>query len=97
MKKIAVIGDRNFTIGFELAGVSETHNPENYAEEIQQLTGREDVGIVVAEKEDVGNLPNRIEKEVRTSVDPVVVALSEDTDSEKLSERIRKVIGAEIG
>lgn len=95
-KEIAVIGGRDFTVGFELAGVSETVNPEDYTESIKELVDMEDVGIIVAEETDLEDLPARVEKEVRSSVDPVVVALSKDAEAEKLNEKIRKVIGADI-
>jgi vacuolar-type H+-ATPase subunit F/Vma7 len=95
-KKIAVIGERDFTVGFELAGVSETVNPENYAEEIKKMISSDDIGIIVAEESDVEQLPGRVEREVRSSVDPVVVALSENAEAENLNEKIRKVIGADI-
>lgn len=95
-KKIAVIGERDFTVGFELAGVSETVNPENYAQSIKEMISNEEIGIIVAEESDLEELPGRVEREVRSSVDPVVVALSEKAEAENLNEKIRKVIGADI-
>jgi vacuolar-type H+-ATPase subunit F/Vma7 len=95
-RKIAVVGRRGFTAGFELAGVSETVNPESLEDEMQRMLARDDVGIVVVEESDLEGLPGRIEREVRSSVDPVVVALSENAEAENLNEKIRKVIGADI-
>ncbi|MFB6245747.1 MAG: V-type ATP synthase subunit F [Candidatus Nanohaloarchaea archaeon] len=95
-KEIAVIGDEDFCLGFRLAGVQEIHGQENFKEEIQDLIEREDIGIVVAEKDDIENLPGRIREDVRSSVDPVVVSLSEEGESSDLQEQIRKVIGADI-
>ena len=95
-KDIAVVGDENFTLGFSLAGVTKVFNPEDYAQEIQELVKREDIGILVAENSDLQGLPGRIRGEVEASIDPVVVSLSETAESERLQEKIRKAIGADI-
>lgn len=95
-KSIAAIGDRDFTAGFELAGVSESCNPSSFGEKVLELIGTDDIGIVVAEKSDVEQLPERDKRKVRNSVDPVVVELSEEAKTANLNEKIRKVIGADI-
>jgi V/A-type H+-transporting ATPase subunit F len=95
-KRIAVIGDSDFRLGFELAGVQKSFDSENYNEKIQELLEREDIGILVAEEEDLEDLPNRVLQQVESSVDPVVVSLSETAESERLQEKIKKAIGADI-
>lgn len=95
-KRIAVIGDSDFTTGFRLAGIQNVFGDENYEQKIQDLVKQDDIGIIVAEQQDLKELPGRIQKSVRESVDPVVVPLSESGTSEQLNEKIRKVIGADI-
>ncbi|MFT4892771.1 MAG: V/A-type H+-transporting ATPase subunit F [Candidatus Nanohaloarchaea archaeon] len=95
-KSIAVIGNREFTVGFELAGIQKTYGTENYQEKIQELIQSDELGIVVAEKSDVEELPGRIRKDVNESVDPVVVALSETAEDSQLQDKIRKVIGVDL-
>lgn len=95
-KKIAVIGEDEFTLGFRLAGVQETYGMENYSEKIQELISRDDLGIVVANENDIKELSERVKREVNRSVDPVVVPLSETAESEHLKQKIKTVIGAEI-
>ena len=95
-KNIAVIGGEEFTLGFELAGISKTYNPENYTEKIQELVKRDDLGILVAEEQDMKELPKRAREQVDTSVEPVVVTLSETAESERMQEKIKKAIGADI-
>lgn len=95
-KSIAAIGSRDFTLGFELAGVQKVFGTENYREDIQELIDRDDVGIVIARKEDVDELPNRIQNRVIESVDPVVVTLSETAESTELQDKIRRVIGVDL-
>lgn len=95
-KSIAVIGEREFTLGFELAGVQKSFGKENYKEKIQELIEREDLGIIVAKKEDVDDLPGRIQNQVNESVDPVVVTLSESAESSDLQDKIQRVIGIDL-
>jgi len=95
-KEIAVVGSEEFTLGFELAGVKHTFNPQDYQKEIQDLTDRDDLGIIIVEDSDLDELPARIRRNVEESVDPVVVALSEQAESERLQEKIKRAIGADI-
>lgn len=95
-KEIAAIGSEEFTLGFELAGVKKVFNPENYTEKIQELTEREDLGIVIVEESDLEKIPARIRRDVEESVEPVVVALSEEAESERLQDKIKRAIGADI-
>lgn len=95
-KSIAVIGEREFTLGFELAGVQKSFGTDNYKQKIQELIEREDLGIIVAKKDDVEELPGRIQNQVNESVDPVVVTLSEDAESSQLQDKIQRVIGIDL-
>jgi len=95
-KNIAVIGRDEFTLGFRLAGIQKVFGNEDYRETIQELLDREDIGIVVADQRDLDELPERIRRSVDESVDPVVVPLSEEVESARLNDKIRRVIGADI-
>lgn len=93
---IAVIGDEELTLGFKLAGIQKTFTSENYKEKIQELIDRDDIGILIAEQKDLEELPERIRNTVEESVDPVVVALSEEGATSQINDKIKKVIGADI-
>lgn len=95
-KDIAVIGNEEFTLGFQLIGIQEIYGEENYKEDIKNLINRDDIGIVIAEEDRVEELPGRIQQDVNNSVSPVVVTLSEQVEDENLQDKIRKVIGADI-
>jgi len=95
-KSIAVIGEREFTLGFELAGIQKVYGTENYTEQIKELIDSDDLGIVIAKKSDVDDLPGRVQNDVNESVDPVVVTLSEDAESTQLQEKIQRVIGIDL-
>ncbi|MFB6116605.1 MAG: V-type ATP synthase subunit F [Candidatus Nanosalina sp.] len=94
--KIAVIGDSDLRLGFKLAGVQETFTKENYEEKIENIMDREDIGILITEEKDMSKLSKRTRQEVDSSVNPVVVPLSEEAESERLQEKIKKAIGADI-
>lgn len=100
-KKIAAIGKKEFTLGFELAGVQTTYNPNNTEQYINQIESiiendTEEVGILIVNNKDLQELPKRIQKQVNQSVDPVTVILSEEGESQRLKEKIKKAIGADI-
>lgn len=98
-KKIAAIGTEEFTLGFKLAGIQQTSNPQDkqeYQEKIGELLKKDDLGIIIAKQADLEKLPKRIKKQAETSVDPVVVSLSEEGENLKLQEQIKKAIGADI-
>ncbi len=95
-KEIVVIGEEEFTLGFRLVGVQETYGTGDYSERIQELIERDDLGIVIAEQDDLDELPDRVKEDVRNSVDPVVVPLSQEAEDTNLKEKIRQVIGADI-
>ncbi|MFB6203022.1 MAG: V-type ATP synthase subunit F [Candidatus Nanohaloarchaea archaeon] len=95
-KDIAVIGESQFTLGFRLAGVNEVHDLENFQETVEDLIERDDLGIVIARQEDLDRLPERTRRDAESSVDPVLVPLSEQAESERLQEKIKKAIGADI-
>jgi|AntRauMinimDraft_2_1070382.scaffolds.fasta_scaffold00004_106 V/A-type H+-transporting ATPase subunit F len=95
-KSIAAIGSDEFTLGFRLAGVQKVFGKENYQEEIQELINRDDLGIVVAEQSDLEDLSGRVRNTVEESVDPVVVALSEEGEATGLNDKIKRVIGVDL-
>lgn len=95
-KRIAVIGDSDFRLGFKLAGVKKTFDIENYQEKIQEIIDRDDIGILIVDEDDLSLLTKRVRNNVESSVDPVVVALSEEAESERLQDKIKKAIGADI-
>ena len=95
-KTIAVIGDSDFTTGFRLAGIKRTYGTENYSEKLNELLESNDLGIIVVEEKDLSKLSPRMTENVQSSVDPVVVTLSEEAESEMLQQKIKKAIGADI-
>lgn len=95
-EKIAVIGSEEFTLGFRLAGITKTYNPDNYQEKILELVQTDDIAILITEEKDMERLNKRETNKVQNSIEPVVVTLSETAESERMQEKIKKAIGADI-
>mgnify|MGYP002762159349 CR=1 FL=1 len=95
-KEIAVIGSEEFTLGFRLAGIKKTFESENFEQKIEELLKRNDIGILVAEEQDIQTSSKKTRQNIEESVEPVVIGLSEDAESERLQEKIKKAIGADI-
>lgn len=95
-KEIGVIGSEEFRLGFRLAGLKKTFDSENFEEKMDELLGRDDLGILVAEESEIQASNKKIQRRIEESVEPVVIGLSEDAESERLQEKIRKAIGADI-
>lgn len=95
-KEIAVIGSEEFTLGFRLAGIKKTFESENFEQKIEELLKRNDIGILVAEEQDIQASSKKTRQNIEESVEPVVIGLSEDAESERLQEKIKKAIGADI-
>ena len=95
-KEIAVIGSEEFRLGFRLAGVKKTYSSESFEEQIMELLQNPELGIVVTEESEIQEASKKVQNHVEASVDPVVIGLSEEAESERLQEKIKKAIGADI-
>lgn len=97
LKDIAVVGRRDFCLGFRLAGVTETHEvgKDGFEETFRQVL-EDDLGIVIVHQDDLNRLDRQTRMEVQNSVNPVVVALSKEGESEDLRAKIKKAIGVDI-
>jgi len=95
-KEIAVIGSEEFRLGFKLAGVQKTYSSESFETKIKELLENSEIGILVAEETKIQASSKKIQNMIEGSVDPVVIGLSEEAESERLQEKIRKAIGADI-
>ncbi len=90
--EIAVIGDDDFTLGFKLAGVKKSFDIRKTG--IREAIANKDIGILIANDKDVRALPPHVQEQVRNSVSPVAVVISEDGGAE---ENLRKLIKKSIG
>ena len=96
--EIAVVGPSGFTLGFQLAGVSEIYNPEDEEDTSQtfrNLLNSKEIGIVVVDSAVLASLPERLRYRATTSVTPTVLGVGAEEDN-TLRETIRKAIGVDL-
>lgn len=97
LKDIAVIGDRELCLGFRLAGVTETRvvDEDSFEDELDELLDQE-LGIVITHQDLLDTIPKKRRMAIGNAVDPVVVALSEEGESQDLRAKIKQAIGIDI-
>jgi V/A-type H+-transporting ATPase subunit F len=96
--EIAVVGNPEFTLGFQLAGITNVHNPsdsEQIATVLQELLGSEDVGIVVIDSDEMAQLPERLRQRLSDSITPTFLGIGTTGDT-TLRDSIRKAIGVDL-
>ena len=96
--EIAIVGSPEFTLGFQLAGIDELHNPEGVDETTSTLKGllnNREVGIIVVDSEILPTLPERLRDQLNGSVTPTVLGIGTAEDN-TLRETIRKAIGVDL-
>ncbi|MAR94293.1 MAG: V-type ATP synthase subunit F [Candidatus Poseidoniales archaeon] len=95
---LAVIGSPEFTLGFQLAGISNITNPENddeMASALKSLLNSKNVGIVVIDSAILAALPERLRNRLSASVTPTVLGIGTEEDT-TLRDTIRKAIGVDL-
>ncbi len=95
-KEIAVIGSEEFTLGFRLAGIKKSYVPENFDDKIAECLEEEELGIIITEERLITESSRKTQNLIETSVDPIVIGLSEEAESERLQQKIKRAIGADI-
>ena len=95
MTEIAAIGNREFVLGFGLAGVKGivASKPE---EEFQEMLENPDYGIIIIEEKMLGSFSSRTRAQAENSVRPVVMALSEEGSQQDLRRMVIKSIGVDL-
>ncbi len=96
--EIAVVGSPEFTLGFQLAGISNLHNPEGEDETskvFRDLLTTKGIGIVVVDSAVLASLPDRLKERLSESVTPTVLGIGTEEDT-TLRETIRKAIGVDL-
>ena len=96
--EIAVVGQLEFTLGFQLAGVENLYNPsddEEMAEILRTLLGQSEVGVVVVDNFDLVKLPERLREQLSESVTPTVLGIGTEEDN-TLRESIKSPLGVDL-
>ena len=96
--ELAVIGSQEFTLGFQLAGISNIFNPETDDEmssQLKSLLNSKEVGIIVIDSSIMTTLPERLRDQLSASVTPTVLGIGTEEDT-TLRDTIRKAIGVDL-
>ncbi len=96
--EIAIVGTPEFSLGFQLAGITRILNPPNEEEmqnDLRQLLKDKEVGIVVIDSEDLLKLPDRLRIQLSDSISPTFLGIG-TTEDTTLRESIRKAIGVDL-
>ncbi len=92
--EIAVMGDEYFVTGFQVTGVKNAFVAEDANKVFEEIMAREDIGILITEKNTYGMLSERLKEKAMTQVKPTVVILSHDVGGE---ENLRLMIKRSLG
>jgi V/A-type H+-transporting ATPase subunit F len=95
MTGIAVIGNQNFVLGFQLAGIHNSFIEENVEPRVTMLLLEKETDILVMHDEDYKKLSSGVKKKIRESVKPIVIAVG-SLEEDDLRTRIKKVIGVDL-
>ena len=96
--ELAVVGTQEFTLGFQLAGISNIFNPESDDEmsaQLKTLLNSKEVGIIVIDSSIMSTLPERLRDQLSASVTPTVLGIGTEEDT-TLRDTIRKAIGVDL-
>ena len=96
--ELAVVGSQEFTLGFQLAGISNTFNPETEDEmssQLKSLLNSKEVGIIVIDSSIISTSPERLRDQLSASVTPTVLGIGTEEDT-TLRDTIRKAIGVDL-
>lgn len=93
---LVAIGEADFTLGFQLAGVQKIVHPNNLKEDIKFLLDDENLSIVLIDEVTFNKLDSRIKDEVINSIKPVFVTVSVTAQHQELRKMIRQAIGVDL-
>lgn len=97
MSEIVVIGENEFTVGFQLAGIRRVIELDKDIEnQVTNLLSDETVGIIITSPKTVDALPERTRDKLFKVVKPVTVVVSEESREENLRKMIIKSIGVDL-
>ena len=96
--EIAIVGTPEFTLGFELAGITRLHNPESDEETgtiLRSMLEENEVGIIVIDAADLSRLSERLRQRLSDSISPTVLGIGTEEDTTR-RESIKSAIGVDL-
>ena len=97
MVKIAVAGQSEFIVGFQLAGIRDTVELKHDAfSEMKSLKNRKEFGIIIVDENIMDNLDSHQRIDIESSVDPVFIPVSTKAEQDSLRRLIKKSVGVDL-
>ncbi len=100
MSELAVVGDSEFVMGFQLIGIKkifEGETKQDLKEKFTQALKDLNIGIIVTNDNAIKKLDQNFRHNVENSITPVVVVLSIDAFAQdNLRDMIKKAIGIDL-
>ncbi len=97
--EIAVVGNGEFILGFQLAGIRRIYaaeTDEKLVESVTRVLKDTEVGILVLKGSDMERLPHRLRSTLEESVMPTVVTLGGEEGGLSMRERIKRSVGVDL-
>jgi len=95
MTGITVVGNHDFVLGFQLAGIHNSYVEENIESRVTTILAEKETDILVLHDEEYKKLSPGLKKKARESVKPIVIAVG-NLEEDDLRIRIKKVIGVDL-
>jgi len=94
--EIAVIGGKDFCLGFRLAGIKKIFETNEPNQAVSSLKEDSSVGIAIFDENLTGRLDDDGRETLEDSLRPIYISLSKTASEDSLKKMIRKSIGVEI-
>lgn len=98
-KEIGVMGNPDFVLGFNLAGVRRTYvtDAQSFPREMERLLSQpENLGILIVEADSLETLNPHARRKATESLEPVVIAMGEGAGENDLREKVKRAIGIDL-
>ena len=96
--EIVIVGSPEFTLGFQLAGITRLHNPSNddeMSDTLRMLLDEKEVGIIVTDSADLMRMPDKLRERMTDSITPTVLGIGTEEDN-TLRESIKSALGVDL-
>jgi len=95
MAGIAVVGNRDFVLGFKLAGIRDTFIEDKIDERVNNLLMEKKVSVIVIQDTEYEKLSQDLKRKFSKSMEPVVVPVGK-LGEEDVREKIKRAIGIDL-
>jgi V/A-type H+/Na+-transporting ATPase subunit F len=97
MRSVAVVGDEEFTLGFQLAGVVKAFVLKDQPDRtIRELMTNKEIGLIIIQESQLARLSEELREQAADSIEPVFLTITEEDTNEEMRKLIKKSIGVDL-